>query len=126
MPAEALNVWLGLLTPRELAELAASYDWTAVHLDWSARPRVAAFLQALDALIVTEQRRRHDPAAPVAQAAQAVAEAMAILPTPDLLVLNRAYLRLARNRQRDASEPLQRFHAAVSDLLEQELAARVC
>jgi hypothetical protein len=122
--AGALNTWLSLMTPTELAELAASYDWTAAHLDWSDHPRIATFLQALDALIVTEQRRRHDPLAPSSAAAQAASDAMTALSRTDLQILGRAYLRLARNRERDASEPVQRFHAAVSDLLAQTLAGR--
>jgi hypothetical protein len=119
---DALTTWLSLMTPRELDDLAASYDWSGVHLDWSARPKIAIFLDTLDGLIVSERQRR--PVA-VESAAWAVAAALSALDRGDLQYLLRSYLRLARNRERDASEPIQRFHAAVGDLLTRELESRL-
>jgi hypothetical protein len=119
---DALATWLSLMTPRELDELAASYDWTGVHLDWSARPKIAAFLDALDGLIVSQRQGR---AVALESAAWGVAVAISDLDRGDLQYLLRSYLRLARNRERDASEPIQRFHAAVSDLLIRELESRL-
>jgi hypothetical protein len=124
-PTDALATWLGLMTAAELADLAASYDWTAVHLDWSARPQIAGFLTAVDALVIAEQRRRVNPAGDIAAAADSVALALLSLDKGDLQILLRSYRRMARNREKDASEPVQRFHIAVGDLLAYELAARL-
>jgi len=49
---------------------------------------------------------------------------MASLERRDIQDLFRSYRRLARNRARDASEPVERFHAAVGDLLSAALVAR--
>lgn len=128
--SDALVTWLGLMTAAELAELAGALDWCAVHLDWSARPRVVGFLHALDALVVGEQRRRLDSATALAgrereHEHEPVGRALATLDRADLQELLRAWRRLARNRDRDASEPVGRFHTAVGDLLARELAARI-
>jgi hypothetical protein len=124
-PADALVTWLGLMTERELADLTAALDWLATHLDWSERPRIVPFLQALDTLAVTEQRRRSDPTLEMTGVADAVGLALATLDRLDLQSLLRSWLRLARNREKDASEPVSRFHTAVSDLLTRELASRL-
>ena len=126
MPATAsLRTWLGLMTPDELNDLAMSYGWTASHLDWRERPRVSEFLNALDTLIVSEQQRRLGQTAAIDDALSAADLALAALDRLEVQDLFRSYRRLALNREKDASEPLQRFHAAVGDLLEQELAKRV-
>lgn len=126
MPATAsLRTWLGLMTPDELNDLAMSYGWTASHLDWRERPRVSEFLNALDTLIVSEQQRRLGQTAAIDDALSAADLALAALDRLEVQDLFRSYRRLALNREKDASEPLQRFHAAVGDLLEQELTKRV-
>lgn len=122
---ESLQTWLGLMTPEELAELATSYGWISAHLDWSERPGVSEFLSALDTLIVTEQHRRLGDASTFDDAVFAADLALAALKRLDVQDLFRSYRRLALNREKDASEPLQRFHTAVSDLLGQELAERM-
>lgn len=124
-PADALLTWLGLMTPAELARLTATFDWATVHLNWSERPKIASFLNALDALVVGEQARRSDHTHDLDSAAFGVSLAMAALDKGDLQVMLRSWSRLARNRENDASEPLGRFHTAVSDLLTRELAARI-
>lgn len=122
---QSLQTWLGLMTPEELAELALSYGWLSAHLDWSERPGVSEFLNALDTLVVVEQHRRLGHMPNVDDAVFTADLALAALQRLDVQDLVRSYRRLALNRQKDASEPLQRFHTAVGDLLEQELAERM-
>lgn len=115
-----LAVWLSLLTPAELDELAGEYAWVETHLDWHARPAIAAFLEAIDALIIEQRRGRRVPAAALDRADDAIDG----LSRRDIQDLFRSYRRLARNREKDASEPVQRFHAALGDLLAAALAGR--
>lgn len=115
-----LAVWLSLLTPAELDELAGEYAWVETHLDWRSRQAIAAVLEAIDALII-EQRRDHGLSS---VALDRVDAAIAALSRRDIQDLFRSYRRLARNREKDASEPVQRFHAAVGDLLAAALAGR--
>ncbi len=115
-----LAVWLSLLTPAELDELAGEYDWVETHLDWRARPAIAAFLEAIDALIIEQRRGGRVPE----DALDRVDAALAGLARRDIQDLFRSYRRLARNRETDASEPVQRFHAALGDLLAAALAGR--
>ena len=115
-----LAVWLGLLTPAELDELAGEYDWVETHLDWRTRPAVAAVLEAIDDLIIEQRRRRAIPL----PAIERIEQTMASLERRDIQDLFRSYRRLARNRARDASEPVERFHAAVGDLLSDLLIER--
>ncbi len=126
--ARALGVWIGLMTAGELAQLAGAFAWTASYINWSARPAVDTFLQALDALMIAEQRRRVGTQTILDDAAfDGVAGALAWLTTADVQVLLHSWTRIARNRERDdaSSEPIQRFHTAVSDLLHVELASRL-
>lgn len=116
------------MTTDELAQLAAAFAWTAGYINWSARPAVDAFLQSLDALVIAEQRRRVGKQATLDDAAlDGVSGALAWLTTADVQVLLHSWTRIARNRERDhtSSEPIQRFHTAVSDLLHVELATRL-
>lgn len=115
-----LAVWLSLLTPAELDELAGEYAWVETHLDWHARPAIVAFLEAIDALIIEQRRGRRAPAAALDRADDAIDG----LSRRDIQDLFRSYRRLARNREKDASEPVQRFHAALGDLLADALAGR--
>lgn len=114
-----LAVWLNLLTPAELDDLAGEYDWVETHLDWHARPAIVAFLEAIDELIIEQRRGLLSP-----EALDLADAAIAGLARRDIQDLFRSYRRLARNRERGASEPVQRFHAALSDLLAAALAAR--
>lgn len=115
-----LAVWLGLLTPAELDELAGEYGWVETHLDWRARPAIAAVLEAIDDLIIEQRRRGVIPRPAIEQ----IEQTMAMLDRRDIQDLFRSYRRMARNRGRDASEPVQRFHAAVGDLLSNLLIER--
>ncbi len=118
--AQPLAVWLGLLTPAELDELAGEYAWVETHLDWRLRPAIAAFLEAIDDLIIEQRRGRRVPD----DALDRVDAAIDGLARRDIQDLFRSYRRLARNREKDASEPVQRFHAALGDLLAAALAGR--
>lgn len=122
---ESLRTWLSLMTTAELDELAASFGWTTTHLSQRIRPRVVDVLQALDTLIVAEQHRRLDQPRAFDIALAELDVALTTLERLDVQDLFRSFRRLARNREKDASEPIQRFHAAVSDLLQQELERRV-
>lgn len=113
-----LVTWLNLLTPTELDELAGEYGWAETHLDWRARPAIITFLEAIDALIIEQRRGQRDLPA----ALDRVDAAFDDLGRRDIQDLFRSYRRLARNREKDASEPVQRFHAAIGDLLAEALA----
>jgi hypothetical protein len=125
--ASPLRTWIELMTADELAELAASFAWTTSYVDWSARPAIVAFLQSLDALIIAEQRRRADADTTLDETVDGVTGALSWLAKTDVQVLLHSWTRIARNRERDqsSSEPVQRFHTAVSDLLHAELARRL-
>lgn len=112
-----LVIWLNLLTPTELDELAGEYGWAETHLDWRARPAIITFLEAIDALIIEQRRGQRDLPA----ALDRVDAAFDDLGRRDIQDLFRSYRRLARNREKDASEPVQRFHAAIADLLAEAL-----
>lgn len=122
---ESLRTWLSLMTTAELDELATSFGWTTTHLSQRTRPQVAAVLHALDTLIVSEQQRRLNQPRALDVALAEMDIALTTLERLDVQDLFRSFRRLARNREKDASEPIQRFHAAVSDLLQQELERRV-
>jgi hypothetical protein len=134
--ASALMTWIGLMTAEELAGLAASFDRLASYRVSDDREAsratvgVVAFLQALDALLVAEQQRRIDPSAAdttLTGAIDGVSIALGVLDRMQLQALLYSWARIARNREHDpgSSEPVQRFHTAIGDLLHTELATRL-
>lgn len=122
---ESLRTWLSLMTTAELDQLASSFGWTTAHLSGTTRPRVADVLQSLDTLIVAEQQRRLGQPRAIDVALAELDATLATLERLDVQDLFRSFRRLALNREKDASEPIQRFHAAVGDVLQQELARQV-